>query len=153
MTMRKNLLIAASAAVLLSLLACGPLSFGGTKSLVATTAAKEVRTATPGSVASGACKWTGTWDTTYGAMELVQKGSNVTGTYESDGGKIKGSVAGKVFTGIWSEQPDYKAPDNAGDMKFTMASDCQSFTGQWRYGTEGDYSDWEGTRTASGPTG
>ncbi len=161
-------LFAIAAAALFALLACGPLSFGDTKSQAATLAARQVETAvatiqagkptlaptaaaqkatkTPSAAASGACQWTGTWSTTWGDMQLVQKGKEVTGTYETDSGKLKGTVSGSTFTGTWSEAPDYTAPDNAGDVKFTMSADCKSFTGLWRYGSEGDWSEWDGER-------
>jgi hypothetical protein len=75
-------------------------------------------------------------------MELVQEGDKVTGTYTWEEGKIAGMTNGRMLTGIWSESPTYQPPDDAGDFKFTISDDGISFTGQWRYGSSGD---WQGS--------
>ena len=68
-------------------------------------------------------------------MYLTQSLGKVTGTYDYDDGK--------------SEYPSYAPPDDAGDIKFVMSSDSNSFTGRWRYGSSGDwYSDWSGNRVS-----
>jgi transcription elongation factor Elf1 len=91
--------------------------------------------------------WTGTWDTDWGETKLVQTGDQVTGTYEHDNGKIVGVVAGYILTGTWSEAPSYNSPNDAGDVELTISSDCNSFTGNWRYGSTGDWDgDWTGSR-------
>ncbi|MFC1967857.1 cohesin domain-containing protein [Chloroflexota bacterium] len=100
----------------------------------------------------GACDWSGTWDTNFGTMELVQSGSQVTGTYTHDGGRILGTVSGDTLTGTWSEAPSYSPPSDAGDFEFLISSDCGSFTAKWRYGNTGDWrADWTGTKV-SAPT-
>lgn len=99
----------------------------------------------------GACDWTGTWDTNWGKMELVQTGTRVTGTYEHDNGKIVGEESGNSLIGTWSEAPSYSPPDDAGDFEFTISPDCNSFTGKWRYGsTSGDWKvgGWTGDRVS-----
>lgn len=88
--------------------------------------------------------WTGTWKTNYGQLILVQTGSDVTGTYEYDDGIIVGTVSGNTLTGTWSESPSYTAPDDAGDIVFVMTDDGKGFDGQWRYGSEGAWGDWNG---------
>jgi hypothetical protein len=95
--------------------------------------------------------WSGTWDTNWGTMHLTQSLGKVTGTYDYDDGKIEGyiskNLSGNILVGTWSEYPSYAPPDDAGDIEFTMSSDGNSFTGQWRYGSSGDwYGDWNGTR-------
>jgi len=95
--------------------------------------------------------WSGTWDTNWGTMYLTQSLGKVTGTYDYQGGKIEGyiskNLSGNILVGTWSENPSYAPPDDAGDIEFIMSSDCNSFTGHWRYGSSGDwYSDWNGTR-------
>lgn len=98
------------------------------------------------------CDWTGTWNTDYGQMVLQQSGSTVTGTYTSNQGQIKGTVSGSKLTGTWSEVPSRTPPDDAGDFEFTISDDCNSFSGNWRYGSTGGWSGgWSGTRT-SGPS-
>lgn len=91
-----------------------------------------------------ACDWTSVWQTNWGDMELVQQGSRVIGTYTHDQGKIDGEVLGLSLRGTWSESPSYAPPNDAGDFEFDLAADCQSFTGRWRYGSQGDWADWSG---------
>lgn len=93
--------------------------------------------------------WTGVWDTgQWGTMELKQSGNTVTGIYSWDEGKIEGTVSGNTLYGTWSEEPSYSTPDDAGDFEFTLSSDSNSFTGHWRYGSNGDWEgDWNGEKT------
>jgi len=92
----------------------------------------------------GTYSWAGDWDSNWGKMVITQNGSTVTGTYTHDSGKIAGTVSGNVMTGTWSEAPSYNPPGDAGDMELTMAADGKSFTGKWRYGSEGSWGNWEG---------
>jgi internalin A len=96
------------------------------------------------------CNWTGTWNTNWNTMVLVQTGGQVTGTYEYEGGRIVGVVSGNTLRGTWLEAPSYSPPDDGGDFEFTISSDCSSFTGNWRYGSTGD---WEEAHPNSGWTG
>lgn len=99
---------------------------------------------TPGAVA---CSWTGTWDTTFGAMHLSQSDSTVTGDYAWDQGEISGTSTDNVLNGTWTQAPSRQPPNDAGDFVFTMAADCQSFSGKWRYDSSGELGgDWSGTR-------
>jgi hypothetical protein len=92
--------------------------------------------------------WQGTWDTNWGTMVVTQSGTSVTGTYTHDSGKITGTVSGNKLTGTWSESPSYSAPNDAGDISFTLSADGKSFTGSWRYGSSGSWSGgWNGTKT------
>ena len=102
---------------------------------------------------SGCTSWSGLWSTTYGAMQLTQSGSSVTGAYDYQGGTISGTASGNVLVGTWSQQPSYAPPNDAGDLQFTLSADGRSFSGQWRYGSAGDYqTDWTGTRDCGAPT-
>jgi len=93
------------------------------------------------------CSWTGTWNTEWGPMNLQQSGNRVTGSYTHDQGRIDGTATGSRLVGTWSEAPSYSPPGDAGDVELTMAEDCQSFSGSWRYGSEGDWSgSWTGSR-------
>lgn len=94
--------------------------------------------------AAGQYSWEGEWETNWGNMVLTQSGLVVTGTYTHDKGKISGTVSGNVLTGTWSESPSYAPPGDAGDIEFTMSADGKSFSGKWRYGSEGSWGDWEG---------
>ncbi len=92
----------------------------------------------------GTYSWQGEWDTNWGKMVLVQNGPNITGTYTYDNGKITGKVSGNTMIGTWAEAPSYAPPSDAGDIEFTMSSDGKSFSGKWRYGSEGNWGNWEG---------
>ena len=94
------------------------------------------------------CTFTGTWDTNFGIMTLIQSGSQVTGTYESDDGQFIGTVAGNTVRGTWSEAPSYAPPNDIGDAEFILSSDCSTFTGNWRYGNTGSWgpaASWSGS--------
>lgn len=97
--------------------------------------------------AAAECSYSGTWSTNWGPMTLTQVGNSVTGTYEHDSGRINGTVSGGVFRGKWSEAPSYQEPDDAGDEEFNLSSDCNELTGHWGYGSTGNMSEWNGTRT------
>ena len=105
------------------------------------------------SPAQTANPWSGTWDTTYGSMTLVQSGSSVDGTYAHDDGHITGTVSGDVLSGRWDEAPTRAGPNDAGPIQFTLAPDGTSFTGTWRY--DGDDASvirsWDGTATGAPP--
>lgn len=96
------------------------------------------------------CSWTGNWNTYFGNMSLVQTGDKVVGTYEADGGRINGTVVARALVGNWSDAPDYSSPGHAGNLEFNLSDNCSSFSGRWRYGSEGNWStDWSGTRVLS----
>jgi len=90
------------------------------------------------------CVYSGTWDTDWGTMTLVQDGSKVNGTYTHDSGKLDGTIVDGVFVGKWSEYPSYSEPDDAGDAVFYFTEDCNSFSGTWHYGTHTSGA-WSGT--------
>jgi hypothetical protein len=98
----------------------------------------------------GECRWTGTWSTTFGTMRLTQNDPvegviTVSGDYDHDQGQIQGTLSGPVLSGTWTEAPSRQPPSDAGHIEFTLAEDCQSFTGQWRYGFSGDWQPgWDG---------
>jgi hypothetical protein len=87
------------------------------------------------------CDWTGTWDTSSGQMVLQQSGNTVTGSGTNV--QVQGTVSGNHLVASWT------LPTASGTFDFTMATDCQSFSGNWRYGTSGGWAgDWTGTRVA-----
>ena len=94
----------------------------------------------------GISPWSGTWNSDWGMMQLMQSGNQVTATYTHDQGRIMGTVSGNILTGTWSESPSYQPPDDAGDLILTMAPDGNTFTGNWRYGT--NTGRWDGTWNA-----
>ena len=96
------------------------------------------------------CTWTGAWRTSYGMIRLTQQSDGtVSGDYDWDQGRISGTITGNVLNGTWNEAPSRQPPTDGGQLQFTMADDCQSFAGQWRYGASGDWStDWGGVRVS-----
>jgi hypothetical protein len=104
--------------------------------------------------AAGTWIWTGTWQITSGqnafgsVMTLLQNEYQVTGSYaQHENGKINGTASNNMLTGTWSEEPTYSPPHDAGDFQLTMSPDGNSFTGNWRYGSSGDWAgSWNGTR-------
>lgn len=114
-----------------------------------TTAEGASAKVTSGSANLGKYSWKGEWETNWGNMVLEQNSSLVTGTYTHDSGKINGTVSGNVLKGTWSEAPSYTAPRDAGEIEFAMSADGKSFSGKWRYGSEGDWGAWEGGKRLS----
>ena len=85
------------------------------------------------------CDWTGKWDTSSGPIVLQQSDNIVTGS----GGnmQIQGTVSDNHLVASWT------SADATGSLDFIMATDCQSFSGNWRYGTAGGWTgDWTGKR-------
>ncbi|MEQ1606099.1 MAG: hypothetical protein ABL999_14645 [Pyrinomonadaceae bacterium] len=93
-------------------------------------------------------KWEGQWQSTWGNISITQAGNSITGTYEHDNGRIVGTIVGNKIVGTWSEGPTFTAPDDAGDLEFTLSADGSGFTGRWRYGSNGAWQtkEWTGTR-------
>ncbi len=98
----------------------------------------------PAAANTGTYSWEGEWSTNWGDMVLTQTGSKVSGTYTHDQGKISGTVSGNTLTGTWSESPSYSPPGDAGEVELVMSEDGKSFTGKWRYGSEGSWGSWDG---------
>ena len=96
--------------------------------------------------------WTGEWDSSFGVLTLTQTGNTVVGTYPHDKGKIEGTINGNKLSGTWSEAPSYKPNNDAGNFEFTLSEDGKLFSGQWRYGTTGGWSKWNGTRKTALPS-
>ena len=91
------------------------------------------------SVLAQSCIGRAKWDTSSGPIVLQQSDNTVTGS----GGnlQIQGTVSDNHLVASW------KSADATGTLDFTMATDCQSFSGNWRCGTAGEWTgDWTGTR-------
>jgi hypothetical protein len=111
-----------------------------------------VPTPTPTPAKVMGCDWNGRWKTNYAGLTLSHVGSQVTGTYGLMGESMKGTVSGNTFTGTWKNPSNSATSTNTGDIELTMANDCNSFTGRWRFGSEGDWDGiWKGTRIGTSP--
>ncbi len=117
---------------------------GGPITTTVTAHSTQIETTSSGSTDLGKYSWEGEWDTNWGKMILVQKGSSVSGTYTHDQGRITGTVNRDKLIGTWSEYPNYSPPNDAGDIEFTMSADGKSFGGRWRYGSDGSWGTWDG---------
>jgi hypothetical protein len=122
---------------------------GGAASTTATTTTTttaETKSASGFDIKNTACSFAGNWSTNWGDMQLSVSANKVTGDYTHDSGKIAATLNKNVLVGKWSESPSYAEPNDAGDMEFQLSDDCKSFTGNWRYGSTGDWSGgWTGT--------
>lgn len=93
-------------------------------------------------------RWTGTWNTDYGVMHLVQSGSTVTGDYSYGAppavfGRVEGRVDGLTLRLRWSESANGAG---AGDATFQLSSDGLRFTGSWTSDGVGTPGIWNGAR-------
>jgi len=94
-------------------------------------------------VLAQSCDWTGAWDTSAGRLVLQQFDNNVTGSLGDY--QVHGTVSDNHLAASWER------PGAAGNLDFTMATDCQSFSGYWPYGPLG-YSPttaWDGPITGT----
>lgn len=95
----------------------------------------------------------GTYDTTYGMMELFQNGSMISGTYtgHTGTGTVEGLLEGNTVRGTWKDE------SAAGRITFVFTPGMQTFSGYWSYGGveprqglgSGEGGAWEGTRTGT----
>jgi len=87
----------------------------------------------------------GTWKSTWeggGHSDITMVINGTTGTY--DGGSLTGTVNGNVFSGT------YKEDKETGTFKFTLASDGDSFVGQYVVNGTNDNGNWRGVCMGSG---
>jgi len=102
--------------------------------------------------------WSGSWRaglTTYDEiLTTSQNGTQLTGNWtttdDNDRGQLTGTVSGYQFTGRWAETPSYQPPNDAGDEELTLATNGQSMTGRWRYGSSGTWNNITYIRTGPG---
>jgi hypothetical protein len=84
--------------------------------------------------------FTGTWDTTFGPLTMIQKGKKVTGTYYDGKAKLEGTVEGNKL------KFDYQEKAQGGQGEFDLSADGKSFTGKWRVVGEKKWQEWNGAR-------
>jgi hypothetical protein len=87
-----------------------------------------------------AADFTGTWDTTYGPLTMIQKGKEVTGSYYDGKAELQGTVAKNRLKFHYQEQTQ------GGEGEFVLAEDGNSFTGKWRVVGTTSWNEWNGTR-------
>lgn len=99
----------------------------------------------------------GAWTTNWGRLTLEQNGNQVSGSYDSDGGRMKGEIQGDRMNGFWSENMSDRKCDTAMDGRsywgrviLTLEPSGGAFKGKWGYcfddpATSGK-DPWTGTR-------
>ena len=82
-------------------------------------------------------------------LVVADDNDQIVGHYEFEGGIISDttvSANGTVLTGVWIEDGP-----QVGGFEFTMANDCQSFTGTWGNGSATSGAGvWDGTLVPGG---
>jgi outer membrane protein OmpA-like peptidoglycan-associated protein len=78
----------------------------------------------------------GTYDTSYNKMHLLQQGTSVTGCYEYNGGLLTGGLEGRVMKFTWTEDEGKKR----GPAVMVFSADGHNLFGLWWY---------EGSETSS----
>jgi hypothetical protein len=83
--------------------------------------------------------WTGSWEQSprLDGLWLFQNGSTVSGNYDWDWGRLRGTVDGYQLRGTWAEWPTYAPPTDAGNFIFTMVPPCVSFQERHRHCRKG----------------
>lgn len=90
--------------------------------------------------------WTGTWETNYGNVELLQADSTVTGVYVLKQGRINGRASEDKLAGEWAEAPSYAPPNDAGEFEIHMDKSGRSFKGSWwKLGSAKEH-EWSGRK-------
>jgi hypothetical protein len=86
--------------------------------------------------------FSGRWHSTFGPMELVQRGTTVEGHYLLHGVScpVHGTVAGRRLTFTYQEGP------TQGEGWWELAAKGTSFHGQWRVVGDAHWQTWIGTR-------
>jgi hypothetical protein len=85
----------------------------------------------------------GEWDTTFGRLSLKVDGKVAVGTYCDSGGAVndlKGEIDDGKLTFTYSE------PSATGDGYFTLSTDGQGLSGNWREKGESSWRSWDGRR-------
>ncbi len=84
---------------------------------------------------------------------LYQTGSQVTGGYPLQHGRLTGTITGEKLTGYWSDEPTYAAPKDYGWFTVTLGDNVDghgySFDGEWGYANSKDSYSFRGGRSAT----
>ncbi len=68
----------------------------------------------------------GTYDTNYGKMHLLQQGTSVTGCYEQSGGLLTGGVEGRIMRLTWTQLGNRRGP-----AVMVFSPDGKNLLGLW----------------------
>lgn len=84
----------------------------------------------------GIARWYGMWQTSYGALNIIQLGPEIKGTYADNSGRIEGLAFGISLTGSWQ-----RGEDSSGSLAFFQNPNGRQFNGYWN-----DTEAWCGAR-------
>ena len=84
----------------------------------------------------------GLWETTFGPMELKQKGDRITGSYSMRGAPCP--LQGQVSKGRF--EFTYREGDTTGEGWFQLGTGGGAFAGKWRPTGSEDWQEWKGKR-------
>ena len=84
--------------------------------------------------------FTGTWDTTYGPLTMIQKGKKVTGAYYDGKASLQGRAEGRRLT------LHYQETGEGGEAWFKLSDGGSSFFGKYRVAGTEQWIEWSGTR-------
>ncbi len=108
----------------------------------------DLSAACPASTLSANTKstWTGTWDTSYGELRLVQltmtNQSKMIGDY-SNFGHIDANLKNGKWEGLFNNG------NREGQVNFVLSEDGKSFTGTWKFDGDTQWQNWSGTKSSS----
>lgn len=84
----------------------------------------------------------GLWETTFGPMELKQKGDRIAGSYSMRGASCP--IQGRVSKGRF--EFTYREGDTTGEGWFQLGTGGGTFAGKWRPTGSEDWQEWKGKR-------
>jgi outer membrane protein OmpA-like peptidoglycan-associated protein len=89
----------------------------------------------------------GTYDTSYNKMHLLQQGTSVTGCYEYNGGLLTGGLEGRIMKVTWTEDEGRKR----GPAVMVFSADGRNLLGLWWYeGSEkAQAGHWDGPKVST----
>ena len=84
----------------------------------------------------------GIWKTNLVDLSLTQSGNTVTGSYEHEGGKLKGTITGNQLDYTWTETNGKK-----GKGYFIISDDGKSISGRYGYNDDNSSAgEWKGRK-------
>ena len=92
--------------------------------------------------ANASKKLSGVWKTNLVDLFLTQSGNNVTGSYDHEGGKLKGTITGNRLDYTWTETNGKK-----GKGYFIISDDGKSISGRYGYNDDNSSAgEWKGRK-------
>jgi hypothetical protein len=89
--------------------------------------------------------FTGTWDTTFGPVTMIQKGKKVIGAYYENKASLEGKAENGKLTFNYQEEAE------GGEGEFVLSDDGKTFAGRYRVVGTKNWIDWKGTRRLPPP--